>query len=62
VVKTRLHNRKLFSATGIRSRIVKDASWKRLVTTGTLRVINEIDGIKRIKAISARKKASHISP
>lgn len=62
VVGARLHNRKLFSATEIRSRIVRDASWKRLVTTGTLRVINEIDGIKRIKAISARKKASHISP
>ena len=62
VVGARLYNRKLFSATEIRSRIVRDASWKRLVTTGTLRVINEIEGIKRIKAISARKKASHISP
>jgi nicotinamide-nucleotide adenylyltransferase len=62
VVRARLHTRRLLSATEIRSRIVKDGSWKRLVTTGTLKVIEEIGGVDRIKALSARKtKESHIN-
>jgi nicotinamide-nucleotide adenylyltransferase len=63
VVRAQLHNRRLFSATEIRSRIVKDESWKRLVTKGTLKVIEEVEGIKRIKALSTSKtKDSHFNP
>jgi nicotinamide-nucleotide adenylyltransferase len=54
VVEPRLYKRDLFSATEIRSRIAKDASWKKLVTPATSKVIKEVDGITRIKAVFAR--------
>ena len=62
VVRARLHTRRLLSATEIRSRIVKDDRWKTLVTTETLKVMEEVGGVERIKALSARKtNESHIN-
>jgi nicotinamide-nucleotide adenylyltransferase len=62
VVRARLHTRRLLSATEIRSRFVKGGRWKRLVTTGTLKVMEEVGGVERIKALSARKtNESHIN-
>ncbi len=58
VVEPRLYKREQLSSTEIRTRIVKDASWKKLVTTETLKVIKEVRGIERIKALYTRKTES----
>ena len=55
VIEPQLYKRELFSATEIRSRIVKNSSWKKLVTPETLQVIKEVGGITRIKAVFAQK-------
>jgi nicotinamide-nucleotide adenylyltransferase len=61
VIEPQLYKRKLFSATQIRSRIVKNSSWKKLVTPETLQVIEEVGGITRIKAVFERKtEASNV--
>jgi nicotinamide-nucleotide adenylyltransferase len=57
VIEPQLYKRELFSATEIRSRIVNDENWKKLVTPETLKVIQDVYGIRRIKAIFAKKTA-----
>ncbi len=39
------------SATEVRNRIYKDEDWKELVPEGTLKVIEEVNGVERIKKI-----------
>jgi nicotinamide-nucleotide adenylyltransferase len=51
VVEPPLYKRKELSATKIRSNMAKDRDWKNLVTLETAKVVEDINGIKRIKAI-----------
>jgi nicotinamide-nucleotide adenylyltransferase len=61
LIEPRLYKRELLSSTEIRSRIVKGKNWKKLVTPETLEVIQDVDGIRRIKTVSAGKAdASHV--
>jgi nicotinamide-nucleotide adenylyltransferase len=53
IVQPMLYQRKELSATEIRSRIANDGDWKNLVTQQTVKVIENIHGIDRIKAIFA---------
>ena len=52
VVKISLHKKKSYSGTEIRRRIVHDETWKPLVPEGVARLIEEIDGVKRLKSLS----------
>ena len=54
IVQPMLYQRKELSATEIRSRIANDGDWKNLVTQQTVKVIEDIHGIDRIKAIFAK--------
>lgn len=54
VIEPALHQRDVLSATQIRCRMIKNGDWKRLVTLQTVKVIEDIHGIKRIKAIFAK--------
>ena len=54
VNQTSLYRRKELSGTEIRCRIALDKVWSNLVPVQTTRVIEEIGGIKRIKAIHLR--------
>jgi nicotinamide-nucleotide adenylyltransferase len=54
IVQPMLYQRKELSATEIRSRIANDGDWKNLVTQQTVKVIENIHGIDRIKAIFAK--------
>lgn len=54
VVEPSLYRRKELSATGVRSRMAKDENWKELVTIQTAKVVEDIHGIERIKAIIAK--------
>lgn len=46
-----LYDRKLFSGTEIRRRIANSEEWHSLVPSETARIIEEIGGVERIKAI-----------
>lgn len=52
VVSTPFFSRDLYSGTEIRRRIAMDESWERLVPQGTIDVIREVDGVRRIKELS----------
>ncbi len=43
------HKRKVYSATEIRERILKDGNWEELVPKSVVEFIKEIDGVKRLK-------------
>ena len=55
LIEPHLSHRKLLSATEIRSRIVRGKTWEKLVTPQTVKVIQDVDGIRRIKTLFARK-------
>ena len=60
IVEPPLYKRKELSATKIRSNMAKDRDWKNLVTRQTAKVVEDINGIERIKAIFAkREEMSH---
>jgi nicotinamide-nucleotide adenylyltransferase len=54
VIEPTLYQRKELSATEVRSRMAKDGDWKKLVTFQTAKVIEDVRGVERIKAIFAK--------
>ncbi|MBA3749832.1 MAG: nicotinamide-nucleotide adenylyltransferase [Nitrosopumilus sp.] len=52
IVHPELINRENLSATEVRYRIANDKNWKELVSFETSKIIEEIKGVERIKAIS----------
>jgi nicotinamide-nucleotide adenylyltransferase len=54
VLEPILHKRKELSATEIRLRMAKGGDWKKLVPLHTIRIIEDINGIARIKTIFAK--------
>jgi len=57
-VKTiRFHERKLYSSTGIRERMLKGESWETLVPKSVAAFIKEIDGINRLRDLTKSDKA-----
>jgi len=49
---TPLFSRDLYSGTEIRRRIANGERWERLVPQGTIDVIREVDGVRRIRELS----------
>jgi nicotinamide-nucleotide adenylyltransferase len=47
-----LYNRSIFSGTEIRRRIVNDEEWRPLVPEAVAEVLDDIDGVNRLKQIS----------
>ena len=56
-----LYRRDEMKATEIRKRMIADEIWEDLVPIPVSRVIKEINGVKRVKALSRRDAASHIT-
>jgi len=52
----RFFDRKLYSSTEIRKRMVKDENWEKLVPKSVAAFIREIDGINRLKDLSKSDK------
>jgi nicotinamide-nucleotide adenylyltransferase len=52
----RFFDRKLYSSTEIRERMVKDENWEKLVPKTVAAFIKEIDGINRLKDLSKTDK------
>lgn len=50
-----LFDREVLSGTEIRNRMINDQDWKSLVPDSTRYIINEIDGINRIKDLSKKE-------
>lgn len=54
-----LFKREKYSGTEIRRRILENEEWRSLVPNGTEEVIDEINGVKRLKEVSREKEISH---
>ena len=52
----RFFDRKVYSSTEIRERMVKDENWEKLVPKSVAAFIKEIDGINRLKDLSKSDK------
>ncbi|KON26182.1 hypothetical protein AC480_06165 [miscellaneous Crenarchaeota group archaeon SMTZ1-55] len=52
VQNTPMFHRERYSATEIRRRILSDEDWRSLLPTSVVRVIEEIDGVKRLKELA----------
>ena len=59
VYSPRLYNREELSGTVIRNRILNDEKWKHLVPKSTVDLIDEIDGVNRLKDL-AEKEVSEL--
>ena len=49
---TALYDRKIYSSTEIRRRMLKNENWQELVPKAVEKMIGEIDGVKRIKELA----------
>ncbi|AMD17554.1 nicotinamide-nucleotide adenylyltransferase [Methanobrevibacter sp. YE315] len=50
-----LYDRLHLSGTEVRKRILEDSNWQELVPEATVNLINEIDGIERLKNLSIKE-------
>ena len=50
-----LYDRPHLSGSEVRRRIIKDLNWKELVPESTVKLINEINGIERLKNLSKKE-------
>ena len=60
IIHPGLINRECLSATEVRYRIASDKNWQELVPIPTIKLINEIDGVDRIKNLYNLTK-SHVT-
>jgi nicotinamide-nucleotide adenylyltransferase len=56
VKAVRFHERKLYSSTEIRERMLKGESWEKLVPKGVAAFIKEIDGVNRLRDLNKSDK------
>lgn len=59
VVQPMLIQREELSATEVRSRMAKGGDWKKLVSPQTIKIVEQINGIERIKTIFAKFSATN---
>jgi nicotinamide-nucleotide adenylyltransferase len=52
----RFHERKLYSSTEIRERMLKEESWEKLVPRSVAVFIKEIDGVNRLRDLTKSDK------
>jgi len=55
VVQLPLFNRKEYSGTEVRRRILNNENWEELLPKSVVKVINEIEGVKRIKNLNKKE-------
>jgi nicotinamide-nucleotide adenylyltransferase len=53
----RFHERKLYSSTEIRERMLKGESWEKLVPKSVAAFIKEVDGVNRLRDLTKSDKA-----
>jgi len=56
VKSIRFHERKLYSSTEIRERMLKEESWEKLVPRSVAAFIKEIDGVNRLRDLTKSDK------
>ena len=56
VKSIRFHERKLYSSTEIRERMLKEESWEKLVPKSVAAFIKEIDGVNRLRDLTKSDK------
>jgi nicotinamide-nucleotide adenylyltransferase len=62
VIMPELYRRDIYSGKEIRRRMIHDENWQELVTKEVIKVIDEIDGINRIKEIAKSDEYSTDQP
>jgi nicotinamide-nucleotide adenylyltransferase len=60
-IEAPLYRREEMKATEIRKRMVAEEIWEDLVPIPVSKVIKEINGVERVKALSRRDAPSHIT-
>ena len=50
-----LYNRKIYSGTEVRKRMLEDEDWKSLIPKSVTKVINEIGGINRLQELAKKE-------
>ena len=60
-IEAPLHRRDEMKATEIRKRMITEEIWEDLVPIPVSKVIKEINGVERVKALSRRDAPSHIT-
>jgi nicotinamide-nucleotide adenylyltransferase len=55
IYQPELFDREILSGTEVRDRILNDGDWQSLVPKATAQVIEEIDGVNRIKELSKKE-------
>ncbi|MDQ3718129.1 MAG: nicotinamide-nucleotide adenylyltransferase, partial [Thermoproteota archaeon] len=60
-IEAPLYRREEMRATEIRRRMTVDENWEDLVPDPASKVIKEINGVERVKAIFRRDLSSHIT-
>jgi nicotinamide-nucleotide adenylyltransferase len=58
VTEPPLFNREIYSGTEVRKRMLQDENWEDLVPDSVLEVINEVEGILRLKHLSKKEVRS----
>lgn len=56
VKAVRFHERKLYSSTEIRERMLKDESWEKLIPKSVAAYLKEIDGVNRLRDLAKSDK------
>jgi len=56
VKKVEFYDRKVYSSTQIREKMIRDESWEKLIPKSVAAFIKEIDGINRLKDLSKSDK------
>lgn len=59
-IEAPLYRRNEMSATEIRKRMAAEEIWEDLVPTPVSKIIKEINGVERVKALSQRDMSSHV--
>ncbi len=59
-IEAPLYRRNEMSATEIRKRMAAEEIWEDLVPTPVSKIIKEINGVERVKALSQRDVSSHV--
>ena len=50
-----LYDRKIYSGTGVRKRIIEGEDWQELVPEGTCEIIHEINGVSRLRNMKEKE-------
>ena len=58
VLEVPLHKREIYSATEVRRRMLEDGDWEELVPDAVVRIIVDVNGVKRLSSLHTSNQVS----